>query len=34
MNLALNILEEIADIKLSHHLDLPPLNDAIDVNSV
>ena len=34
MNLALTIVEEVADIEGSRPLDLPPLNDSIDVDSL
>lgn len=34
MDIALTILEEVADAEQSRPLDLPPLNDAIDVDSL
>lgn len=34
MDIALTILEEVADAEQSRSLDLPPLNDAIDVDSL
>ena len=34
MDVVLNILEEVADVKQSRPLDLPPLNDAVDVDSL
>lgn len=34
MDVVLDILEEVADVKQSRPLELPPLNDAIDVDSL